>query len=130
MDRQVVKKQKKSRQTGNSSQIRDVFTVICKTDLGVECVKEYKFHPERKWRFDFAIPKYKIAIEIDGGVWQYGRHNRASGYIKDMEKMNAAASAGWLVLHFTPQEQYRLATFNLIKETIKTVENGRNMETY
>jgi very-short-patch-repair endonuclease len=129
MNRQVIKKTKKSRQTANKSQIMDVFTVICKTDLGVECVKEYKFHPERRWRFDFAIPKYKIAIEIDGGVWTYGRHNRASGYIKDMEKMNAAASSGWLVLHFTPQEQYRRATFELIRQTINTLKNGRDLET-
>ena len=128
MNRQVIKKTKKSRQTVKKTQIRDVFTVICKTDLGVECVKEYKFHPERRWRFDFAIPKYKIAIEIDGGVWTYGRHNRASGYIKDMEKMNAAASSGWLVLHFTPQEQYRTATFKLIGKTIETIKNSIKSE--
>lgn len=123
---------RKKTRTADSPKITtstDLFTCLCRSDLGVRCVKEYRFHPVRKWRFDYAIPKYKIAIEIDGGVWTYGRHNRASGYIKDMEKMNTAASSGWLVLHFTPQEQYRMATFNLIKETIQTIENGRNMET-
>ena len=128
MNRQVIRKTKKSRQAANASQIRDVFTVICKTDLGVECVKEYKFHPERRWRFDFAIPKYKIAIEIDGGIWTYGRHNRSQGYIADMEKLNEAAALGWVVLKFTPQEQYKRTTFKLIKQTIKTVENERRME--
>lgn len=128
MDRQVIRKTKKSRQTANKALIRDVFTIICKTDLGVECVKEYKFHPERRWRFDFAIPKYKIAIEIDGGIWTYGRHNRSQGYIADMEKLNEAAALGWVVLKFTPQEQYKRTTFKLIKQTIKTVENERRME--
>lgn len=124
----VTKTKKKAAKSKNKPQITDVFTVICKTDLRVECVKEYKFHPVRKWRFDYAIPKYKIAIEIDGGVWNYGRHNRATGYMADMEKFNAAASFGWVVLKFTPQEQYKRVTFDIIKQTIKTIENERNME--
>lgn len=130
MNRQHNTKTKKSRQTGNSYQIRDVFITICRTDLKVECVKEYKFHPTRRWRFDFAIPQYKIAIEIDGGVWTYGRHNRSSGYIADMEKFNAAASLGWVVLKFTPDEQYTKKTFDLIRQTIKTIEDERTMETH
>lgn len=128
MNDKTYDKKTKARQTKNKPQITDVFTVICKTDLGVECVKEYKFHPTRKWRFDFAIPEHKIAIEIDGGVWNYGRHNRAQGYLADMKKFNAAASLGWIVLKFTPDEQYSRATFDIIKQTIKTIENERNME--
>ena len=108
----------------------DLFTRLCASQLGVECVKEYKFHPTRRWRFDFAIPQYKIAIEIDGGVWTYGRHNRSSGYIADMEKFNAAASLGWVVLKFTPDEQYTKKTFDLIRQTIKTIEDERTMETH
>lgn len=130
MDKQTYQSKKKSRQAANQQKIRDVFTIICKTDLNVECVKEFKFHPVRKWRFDFAIPEYKIAIEIDGGVWTYGRHNRSSGYVADMEKFNAAASLGWVVLKFTPEEQYKSSTFKLISQTIETIKNGRNMETH
>ena len=96
----------------------DLFISICKSDIGCEVVKEYKFHPKRKWRFDYAIVEYKIAIEIDGGVWIKGRHNRPIGYIKDMEKFNTAASMGWVVLKFTPDQLYKTETFNLIKETI------------
>lgn len=107
----------------------DFFTALCKSDLGVDCVKEFRFCPERRWRFDFAIPKYKIAIEIDGGVWNYGRHNRATGYLADMEKFNAAATLGWLVLKFTPQQQFTRATLEYISKTIKTREDERNMVT-
>lgn len=41
-------------------------------------VAEYRFHETRKWRFDHAWPDRKLALEIDGGVWQNGggRHNR------------------------------------------------------
>ena len=97
----------------------DLFTTICRTQLGVECVKEYRFHPTRKWRFDYAFVEHKIAIEVDGGVWINGRHNRAAGYVKDLEKFNAAAAMGWVVIKYTPEQLYRSATFDLIKETIK-----------
>jgi very-short-patch-repair endonuclease len=56
------------------------------------------------WRFDFAIPELKIAIEIDGGVWSGGRHSGGAGQIRDMEKGNAAVMLGWRVLHYTPQQ--------------------------
>ena len=33
---------------------------------------EYRFHPVRRWRFDFANPEYKVAIEFEGGIWAAG----------------------------------------------------------
>lgn len=120
MNRQVIKKTKKSRQAANTSQIRDVFTVICKTDLGVECVKEYKFHPERRWRFDYAVPAYKIALEVEGGVWTQGRHTRPQGFLGDIEKYNTATLMGWRVFRTTPTDLYRTATINLLKMAINT----------
>ena len=120
MNRQVIKKTKKSRQTANKSQIRDVFTVICKTDLGVECVKEYKFHPERRWRFDYAVPEHKIALEVEGGVWTQGRHTRPQGFLGDIEKYNTATLMGWRVFRTTPTDLYRTATINLLKMAINT----------
>lgn len=65
---------------------------------------EHKFHPTRRWRLDWAWVPNKIALEIDGGIWTYGRHTRAAGFLKDMEKMNEAALLGWLVIHVTPEE--------------------------
>jgi very-short-patch-repair endonuclease len=67
-------------------------------------VAEYKFHPVRRWRADYAIPNFKILIEIEGGVWVKGRHTRGSGYIKDMEKYNAAGIMGYTILRYTPQQ--------------------------
>src|SRR5512138_3872676 len=63
--------------------------------------REYRFHPRRRWRFDFAWPLYKVAVEVDGGIYCRGRHVRGSGFEKDAEKRNAAVLAGWRVLHFT-----------------------------
>ena len=55
---------------------------------------EYRFHPERRWRFDRYHPGSKVAIELEGGVWQQGRHNRPQGFIDDAEKYNNAALMG------------------------------------
>mgnify|MGYP003588544369 CR=1 FL=1 len=54
----------------------DLFTALCKTDLDLVAVKEFRFHPKRMWRFDYAIPDEKIALEVEGGVWSQGRHTR------------------------------------------------------
>jgi hypothetical protein len=109
---------KKSRQRAKPSQITDIFTVICKTDLKVECVKEYKFHPKRRWRFDYAIPDHKIALEVEGGVWTGGRHIRAQGFLGDMEKYNTATLMGWRVFRTTPDDLLKMVTLNMVKQAI------------
>ena len=66
-------------------------------------VTEYQFHPTRKWRFDFAYPDAKVAIEVEGGSFSGGRHTRGAGFEEDCEKYNAAALRGWCVLRVTPR---------------------------
>lgn len=85
----------------------------------VEFVKEFQFHPTRRWRFDYAIPAKKVAVEVDGGVWTGGRHINPAGYINDMEKLNTAASMGWLVLRTTTDDRFAMKTFELIKNTLE-----------
>lgn len=70
---------------------------------GPELVAEHRWHPKRRWRFDFAHPESRTAIEIEGGVWAGGRHTRGAGFERDCEKYNAAAMHGWAVLRLTPQ---------------------------
>jgi very-short-patch-repair endonuclease len=75
------------------------------TDVtGFSPIEEYRFHPKRRWRFDLAIPELKIAVEIEGGTWIQGRHTRAKGYQRDMEKYNAAQMLGWKVFRYAPQQ--------------------------
>jgi hypothetical protein len=64
---------------------------------GIEPTPEYRFHPVRKWRIDYAFPDQKLAIEIVGGAFTRGRHTRGVGFINDMEKYNLAASMSILV---------------------------------
>ena len=64
---------------------------------------EFRFCPDRRWRFDFCFPANKLGIEIEGGTWTVGRHNRGSGYEKDMVKYNTAAKMGYRVLRYSTQ---------------------------
>lgn len=67
-------------------------------------VAEHQFAPPRRWRFDFAYPDEKIAIEYDGGIYSNGRHTRGSGFQKDLYKLNTAQLMGWIVLRFSPKD--------------------------
>ena len=62
---------------------------------------EHRFHPVRRWRFDFAWPEYKVAVEVQGGIWSRGAHVRGLGYQKDCSKRNEAQLLGWIALDVT-----------------------------
>lgn len=94
-----------------------IYAALLRQETGGEWVAEHRFHPVRRWRFDFACPALRVAVEIDGGVWTMGRHNRPSGYVRDMDKFNAAARMGWVVLKFTPQQQWTAGTIDMVCET-------------
>ena len=93
------------------------------TREGYKFESEYRFHETRKWRFDFAFPKEKIAIECEGGVWNQGRHTRGSGFIADTEKYNMAVKLGWRVLRYTTK-----TIDNLIPD-LKELINNNEKET-
>lgn len=109
---------RKARQTKPQTPKSDFFTTLCRSDLHVECVKEFRFHPERRWRFDYAIPSHKIAVEVEGGVWTGGRHIRAQGFLGDMEKYNTATLMGWRVFRTTPGDLLKMVTLNMVKQAI------------
>lgn len=62
----------------------------------------------RQWRFDFAFPDHRVAVEIDGVAVRrlagqlvvMGRHASIAGIRGDHEKCNTAILLGWHVLHF------------------------------
>ena len=72
---------------------------------GVDYEREFMFHMERRWRFDFAFVKSKLAIEADGVGRPDGgasNHRTLVGYARQAEKRNAAAMLGWWVVTATP----------------------------
>jgi len=82
-------------------------------------VTEHRFHPVRKWRFDFAWLDQSIAVEIEGGTWSGGRHTRGSGFEADCEKYNEAAAIGWTVFRFTGKMVKSGNAIQLLREVMK-----------
>ena len=95
-----------------------LFAALCKSEGLPAPTAEHRFHPTRKWRMDFAWVEHFVALEVEGGVWIGGRHNRGSGYLRDVEKYNAAAMRGWLVLKCTPDTLCRVETVGMVRQTI------------
>ena len=86
----------------NKLQIKAVLETI----FGAESVEtEFRFHPVRRWRFDYSIPEIRLAIEYQGHAGFIGKgasgHSSIKGLTNDCEKMNSAIGLGWRVLAFT-----------------------------
>lgn len=119
----------RTRQKPKSDKItHDAFTALLKSETGADFVMEHRFHPVRRWRFDYASPDIKVAVEIDGGVFRYGRHNHPTGYISDMEKLDEAASMGWLVLRFITDDKFKRSTIDTIRRTVEYRRNENMFE--
>lgn len=87
---------------------------------GLEVVSEYRFHPSREWRFDYAVPAARVAIEVEGSLWNGGRHIRPEGFLRDIEKYNEAAACGWKLIRTTPADLLKIKTLQLIIRTINS----------
>ena len=91
---------------------------------------EVMFAPPRKWRFDYGWPHYKLALEVEGGIFGRGRvcpmchrpaaggHTSIAGLKRDIEKGNAAALLGWRLLRVVPTELNANETIDMIKEAL------------
>lgn len=84
----------------------------------IEFVEEHRFHPDRKWRFDFAILEHRIAIEYEGIHSGKSRHTTRGGYAGDVEKYREAAKLGWTVLRYTARD-YK----GVIDDLLATIQN-------
>jgi very-short-patch-repair endonuclease len=82
--------------------------------------REYFFHLTRKWRFDFAWPDEKLAVEIEGvSKFIFGRHQQKDGYTKDTEKYNAAVVLEWRVLRFTTEAVFSGEAIDTVRAILK-----------
>ena len=102
-----------------------IFLEYCKQEIGLEPVPEFKFYPTRNWKADyfFALPGGwpAVALEVEGGVHEganRGRHMRANGFKGDMEKYNAAASLGIMLIRVTPAQLNTLATVHQVRQAL------------
>lgn len=94
---------------------------------------EHKFHPSRKWRFDYCwevirytdtpdsaevISRAGVALEVEGAVWTGGRHTSGAGFVKDMEKYNEAACMGWRVVRCQPRDLLTKSTADVVRRAL------------
>jgi very-short-patch-repair endonuclease len=86
---------------------------------GLNPEPEFRFHPPRRWRFDFAFPDHMVAIECEGGIWSGGRHVRGAGFQADVVKYNQAAIDGWTLLRFTSDMIRNGEALKIIEKVLK-----------
>ncbi len=81
------------------------FPDICEAAGLPRPVCEHRFHAKRLWRFDYAWPASRVAVEVEGGLFSKGRakaaHAMPLGILRDMEKSNAEQ---WTVLRYPPNK--------------------------
>lgn len=65
---------------------------------------QFRAIPGRRFTWDFADESRRLLLEVQGGVWNGGKHGRGSGIAKDTEKLNLATIHGWRVMQFTPDQ--------------------------
>jgi hypothetical protein len=82
-------------------------------------VFEFRFHPTRKWRWDICWPEQKIAIEVQGGLFQAGRHIRGAGYLNDMEKWTEGTLLGWRMIWVSPMDLCMVRTTDRVKRLLE-----------
>jgi len=80
------------------SRLERRFALIWRAVGGPKLTAEFRFHPTRRWRADFAHEASRTLIELEGGVWIGGRHTRGQGFVADAEKYLEATLSGWRVL--------------------------------
>ena len=113
---------------------KNAYTKIYESQLNEDCWAEYPFNPTRRFRFDYAFPRVKIAVEVDGGLFNSyqgkhaGRHSGGMGQKVDMDKGNLACADDWLVFHFIPDEMFALENRKMLHEAILMRKSKYNLE--
>jgi very-short-patch-repair endonuclease len=96
----------------------ETFSFHCKAH-NLSPAREYRFHPTRRWKFDFCFPEARLAVEVEGGT-RYGksRHSQGAGFEADCNKYNQAARMGWVVLRYSTAMVLRGDAINEVLEIL------------
>jgi very-short-patch-repair endonuclease len=75
--------------------------------------RQYRWSYPRRHRADFAWPRTRVLLEVEGGTWaRASGHSGGAGIRKDCERLNLAQSLGW---------RYYRATADMIREGCPTL---------
>jgi very-short-patch-repair endonuclease len=84
---------------GSPSALEATFALHLRADKVPEPVREHMPIVGRKFRIDFAWPKIKFGVEVDGEV-----HRIKERFHGDIEKGALLLLAGWAILHVSGRE--------------------------
>ena len=114
----TVPHKRRLKSTGGTRYSLSVVLAYFKAQGIPEPVPEYRFFPDRKFRFDFAWPQQGLALEVEGGIFTHGAHGSISGMLRDGEKYNLAATFGFRVLRILPDKLCMNETAELVKKCL------------
>lgn len=85
---------------------------------GIKFEREVQLISGRRWIYDFVLPEFRIAIEVNGQIWHKGGHTTGQGIERDFEKNNAAVLAGYFVFWFSTGQVESGQAIQTIREAI------------
>lgn len=90
--------------------------------------REYRYIPNRKLRADFAWPRARVLLEVQGGIFTRQAHGSVSGLLRDLERGNLAAVNGWRLIRVTPEQVQKGAVTHWLKllSVLATIEAERS----
>lgn len=132
-----VKKPVQAKPERKESKLEHDFEALWKRLDGPPLEREFRFNPERRWKFDFCVLSCNIAIEIEGGQFgvgkpcpacrrrQMGGHHTVKGFQDNCIKYNSAAFLGWRVIRLTASmvdPVYLIPIIEMCKKQTKMLE--------
>jgi hypothetical protein len=99
---------------------------------GIPFEREYRFHPRRRWRFDFVVwapgfiagphQELPILVEVEGGIGSVSRHLTYTGFSHDCEKYAMAAILGYRVIRATTAQVNEGVALSWIQQALGLAE--------
>jgi very-short-patch-repair endonuclease len=95
----------------------------------IDFQREVEIIEDRKYRVDFYLRDWDIALEVEGGTsFGKSRHSRGAGFENDARKYNALALAGVKVLRFSTKMVESGEAIDTIIAAVRPGETHMNPE--
>lgn len=93
--------------------------------VGIQVEREFYFARPRRWRSDWLVIGSTVLIEFEGGLFKKREagHSSVTGILRDIEKYNEAAIAGWIVIRITPKHVVSGAALSWVIEAVNSCRN-------
>jgi hypothetical protein len=99
------------------------YVAICQKCPLASRAHDYRPH----YRWDFAWPDLKVAVECNGGVWSGGAHGRPKGILRDYDKANRGRLAGWTLIAVTQRDVTSGEALRLIARALEDATAARSV---